>query len=583
MRKTKIVCTLGPATDHDGVLREMIDAGMDVARFNFSHGGHNEHLGRFKLLQKEREAAGKPVAALLDTRGPEIRLGNFEGGKAHLKKGQEFTLTPREVMGSASMASITYKNLWQDVAEGGRILLDDGLIGLTVCRLAGEDIVCRVENGGPVSDHKGVNVPGARLSMPYIGQADRADLIFGIETGFDFVAASFTRSAADILDLKKLLGENGGENIKIIAKIENREGVNNIDEILAVADGIMVARGDMGVEIDFTEIPILQKRLIEKCYRSGRPVITATQMLESMMENPRPTRAEITDVANAIYDGTSAIMLSGETAAGKYPAESVRTMAAIALRTESDIPYAGNFNMHLHDEEARMTVTGAVAHATCDTAIDTGAAAILTVTCSGETARQLSRHRPPTPIIACVMDGGVCRQLALSWGVTPIVMPYAVNTDEMIALSVAAATKAGLVEDGNLVIITAGLPVGISGTTNMMKAHLVGDALVTGAGVGLKNAVGSACLAGSLADLKAKFRAGDVLVAGHTTNDMLFAIKEAAAVITEEGGMGSHAAIVGLTLEKPVIVGAVGAMNKLRDGMRISVDAEHGIVREMPD
>ncbi len=582
MRKTKIVCTLGPETDREGVLRGMILAGMNVARFNFSHGTHAEHAKRLVLLEALRKELNMPVAALLDTRGPEIRLGMFRGGQAKLVAGQSFMLTGREMEGDAAAATITFKNLWQDVRAGQSILMDDGLIELEVTGISGTDILCEVKNGGIIRDQKGVNVPGAQLSMPFVSPADRDDILFGATHGFDFIAASFTRSAADVLDIRRLLAENGGEHIRIIAKIENQQGVPNIDEILAVSDGVMVARGDMGVEIDFTEIPIIQKRLIERCYRSGRPAITATQMLESMVANPRPTRAEITDVANAIYDGTSAIMLSGETAAGQYPVESVRTMAAIAERTEGDISYATRFNSHLHDEESRLTVTGAVAHATCATAIDTGAKAILTVTCSGETARQLSRYRPGTPIIACVMDEYVWRQMALSWGVTPIVMPYASSTDEMISMSVKAAQDAGLLKDGDLVIITAGLPVGIAGTTNMLKAHLVGDALVSGAGVGAKNASGRVCLVHNAVDLDAKFKPGDVLVAPFTSNEMLAAMKDAAAIITEEGGMGSHAAIVGLTLEKPVVVGAVGAVAKLRDGMMVTVDTEHGIVREMP-
>ncbi|MDL2252631.1 pyruvate kinase [Ruminococcaceae bacterium OttesenSCG-928-I18] len=582
MRKTKIVCTLGPATDREDVLREMILAGMNVARYNFSHGSHEEHKGRLEKLKTQRTALNLPVAALLDTKGPEIRLGTFAKGVAQLTAGQKFVLTPREVVGDETVASITFKNLYEDVSIGTNILLDDGLIELRVSEIHGEEILCEVLNSGPISDHKSVNVPGVSLSLPYLSSVDRADLLFGVEQGFDFVAASFTRSARDILDIRGLLDANGGEGIRIIAKIENQQGVSNIDEILAVSDGIMVARGDMGVEIDFTEIPILQKKLIERCYSSGRPAITATQMLESMMENPRPTRAEITDVANAIYDGTSAIMLSGETAAGKYPVESVRTMAAIAERTESDISYQKLFKAHFK-EENRLTVTDAVAHATCQTALDIRADAIVTVTQSGETARMLSKYRPDTPIIACVMDHRVCRQLALSWGIIPILMPFAENTDAMISLSVAAAKKAGLVKDGDLLVITAGVPVGVSGTTNMMKAHLVGNALLTGAGIGDDNAIGRSCVIVDPAELEGKFKHGDILVVPSTSNEMLSAMRESAAVITEEGGLSSHAAIVGLTLGKPVIVGATGATSKIKDGILISVDTQHGTVREIPE
>ncbi len=583
MRKTKIVCTLGPSTDRGEVLREMMLAGMNVARFNFSHGSHEDHRARLDKLKALRNELHLPVAALLDTKGPEIRLGDFAEGSAVLKTGQKFTLTAKECEGDAHKAPISFKNLYQDVTPGSRILVDDGLIELRVSAVEGEEIVTEVLNGGRVSDHKSINVPGVSLSLPYLSPGDRADLLFGVEQGFDFVAASFTRSARDILDIRSLLDENGGEKIRIIAKIENQEGISNIDEILAVSGGIMVARGDMGVEIDFTEIPILQKTLIERCYCSGRPAITATQMLESMIENPRPTRAEITDVANAIYDGTSAIMLSGETAAGKYPVEAVRTMAAIAQRTEGDPTYKRLFKAYLKERKSRLTVTDAVAHASCSTALDLKADAIVTVTQSGETARMLSKYRPDTPIIACVMEPLVCRQLALSWGIVPILMPFAENTDKMITLSVEAAQKEGLVQDGDLLVITAGLPVGVSGTTNMMKAHLVGNALLNGVGIGQDNAIGRACVVSTPEELAEKFKPGDILLATATSNEMLGAMREAAAIVTEEGGLSSHAAIVGLALNKPVIVGAQGAICRVEDGVLISVDTQHGTVREIPE
>lgn len=581
MRKTKIVCTLGPATDKEGVLRAMMLAGMDVARFNFSHGDHDEQLIRLQQLRKLQAELDLPVAALLDTKGPEIRLGNFTNGKVLLQTGQMFVLTPRDIPGDETVSSITFKNLYQDVSVDSRILLDDGKLEMIVTEVRGEDILCKVLNGGELSNHKSVNVPGVHLSMAYLSPQDKADLLFGAKNGFDFVAASFTRSARDIQDIRHLLDENGGEKIRIIAKIENQEGVDNIDEILAVANGLMVARGDMGVEIDFTEIPILQKRLIRRCYSSGRPAITATQMLDSMITHPRPTRAEITDVANAIYDGTSAIMLSGETAAGQYPLESVRTMAAIAERTESEISYRNLFKARAASE-THLSVTAAVAHATCTTAIDTSADCILTVTNGGETARMLSKYRPPMPIIACVVDDQTRRQLNLSWGITPIVMPYANNTDELIDLAVQAAQRAGLVRDGDLAVITAGVPVGVSGTTNMLKVHLVGDMLLAGVGINNQNAIGSVCVCLDSDDIRLKFRSGDVLVTKATDNDMLDAMRMASAIITEEGGMNSHAAIVGLTLDKPVILGATGATHKLEDTQVVSVDSKHGIVRAMP-
>lgn len=582
MRKTKIVCTLGPATDKPGVLRDMMLAGMNVARFNFSHGTHAEHKKRLEALKKLRKELDIPVAALLDTRGPEIRTGRFKHDGVDLVSGDKFVLTPREVEGDETVTSITFKNLYQDVSVGSKILLDDGKVELTVDEIRGEDIVTTVLNNGRVGNQKGINVPGVRLSMPYLSPSDKADIMFGIEQGFDFIAASFTRTARDILDIRGMLDEQGCDDIKIIAKIENQEGVGNIDEILAVSGGIMIARGDMGVEIDFTEIPIIQKRLIAKCYNSGRPAITATQMLESMMSSPRPTRAEITDVANAIYDGTSAIMLSGETAAGQFPVEAVHTMAAIAERTESDINYEALFRGR-HGGDNRLSVTAAVAHATCTTAMDICASAIITVTHSGETARLLCKYRPSTPIIACVMTDQVCRQLALSWGITPITMPYAENTDDMINYAVQSAHEKGLIQDGDLVVITAGVPVGVSGTTNMIKAHLVGNALLTGVGVGERNAIGRVCVCRDATEIKGRFQPGDVLVTTGTSNEMMDAMREAAAIITEEEGLSSHAAIVGLTLDKPVIVGAVAATTKLQDGQRVTVDPEHGMVRLMPD
>ncbi len=472
MRKTKIVCTLGPSTEKDGVLKEMMLAGMNVARFNFSHGSHEEHKGRLVKVKELREELGLPVAALLDTKGPEIRLGDFKEGRVQLKKGQKFTLTARDLDGDETICSITYKQLPNDVKPGSSILLDDGLIGLTVESVTDTDIVCTVNNDGKVSNHKGVNVPGAKLSMPYMSDKDRSDIEFGVDEGFDFIAASFVRRADDILEIRRILESKNCNTIKIIAKIENQEGVDNIEEILNVADGVMVARGDMGVEIDFTEIPIIQKDLIARCYSLGKTVITATQMLDSMIVNPRPTRAEITDVANAIYDGTSAIMLSGETAAGAWPVEAVRTMAAIAERTERDINYTKRFTGRPYES---MNIASAIAHAACTTALDIKADALITVTKSGETARLLSKYRPCTPIYACVMDEKVYRQLAVCWGVTPLFMDYAENTDLMVSKAVDKVKGAGYLADGNVAVITAGMPAGVSGTTNMIKAHVVGE------------------------------------------------------------------------------------------------------------
>jgi pyruvate kinase len=578
-RKTKIVCTLGPATDRADSLRQMLLAGMNVARFNFSHGSHEEHQGRLARLRELSGELGLPVAAMLDTRGPEIRLRTFRSGAAELKTGAEFTLTTENVPGDEHRCSITYPELPGDVKPGDTILLDDGLVRLTVLASAAPEIRCRVENDGVMKDRKGVNIPGVRLSMPYMSAQDREDILFGIRQGFDFIAASFVRSAADVREIRRVLTEQGSR-IRIIAKIENQEGVNNLTEILSVADGIMVARGDMGVEIDFTEIPIIQKNIIALCNECGKPSITATQMLDSMIDHPRPTRAEITDVANAIYDGTAAIMLSGETAAGKYPVEAVRTMDAIALRTEADINYTKR--MRAASGTARLSIAAATAHAACTTAADVGADAVITVSQSGTTARLVSRFRPSTPVIACLLSPEVQRQMSLYWGVTPILMDYAGSTDELIEKAVAAAQAAGLVRQGDLVVLTAGVPVGIAGTTNMIKVHLVGGALLNAVGVGRCRASGPLCVCASPEEAAAKFHDGDVLVVPYTTNDLLEIIRRASAVISEESGANSHAAAVGLALNKAVIVGAAGATRTLKDGVMVSVDCCRGVVQLLP-
>ena len=578
MRKTKIVCTLGPATDREGVLREMMRAGMNVARFNFSHGTHPEHQARLEVLKALREELNLPVAAMLDTKGPEIRLKSFANGSVALSTGQEFTLTTEDIVGDETRCAITYAELPSDVKEGDTILLDDGLVRLTVLETDASNIRCRVENDGTMKNNKGVNVPNVRLSMPYMSQRDRDDILFGVEQGFDYIAASFVRTAADVREIRQLLDKHNS-NIRIIAKIENQEGVSNLADILAVADGIMVARGDMGVEIDFTEIPIIQKDMIAKCVACGKPVITATQMLDSMIENPRPTRAEITDVANAIYDGTSAIMLSGETAAGKYPVEAVRTMDAIALRTEANI----ECDMPVRKaKQTKLSITAATAHAACTTAMDIGADAILSVSQRGVTAQMVSRFRPSTTVVALLLDPQVQRQMALYWGVEPITMPFASSTDELVDFAVQAAEKAGIVKQGDLVVVTAGVPVGVSGTTNMIRVCQVGGALLNGIGVGDQKASGPLCVCRTLDDVAEKFHAGDVLVVPYTNNDLLPYIRQAAAVISEEASTDSHTATVGLTLDKPVIVGAANATRRLQDGTMVSVDCVRGVVQTLP-
>ena len=581
MRKTKIICTLGPSTDKEGVLRELIANGMNVARFNFSHGSHEEHLGRLEKLKALREELGKPVAALLDTKGPEIRLKDFKNGVENLVAGQTFTLTTRDVEGTNEICSITYKDLPMDVEPNGTIMLDDGLIKLQIQTVNDTDIVCTVLNNGKIKNKKGVNVPGVHLSMPYMSQRDKDDIIFGIQQGYDFIAASFVRTAQDVYDIRNLLNQYDS-NIRIIAKIENREGVNNIDSILAAADAVMVARGDLGVEIDFTELPGIQKTIIDRSFSFGKPIVTATQMLDSMIVNPRPSRAEISDVANAIYDGTSAIMLSGETAAGAYPVEALKTMSAIAERTEQE-------GFHLRGRQmdsnpGKISVSDATAHAACLTARDVNAAAIVTVSESGTTARLLSKYRPQQPIIACVMREQVQRQLSLSWGITPLMMSLAHSTDELIEMSTALAKENGYLHNGELAVVTAGVPVGVSGTTNMIKIHMVGNCLATGVGVGPENndvASGKACVCRTMDEVRAKFKPGMVLVVPSTSNEMLSFVRDAAALVVEEPGLNSHAAIAGKALLKPTVVGAAGATSHIRDGLMVAVDCAHGSVQRL--
>ena len=576
IRKTKIVCTIGPASNTEAKLRELMLAGMDVARMNFSHGDHASHLVTLKLIEKVRDELGLPVAALLDTKGPEIRLGDFKEGKVLLKKGDYFTLTTRDIEGTQDIVSITYKNLPRDVKVGGRILIDDGLIELEITDLTETDIACRVLNGGPVSNHKGVNVPNCQLSMPFISEKDYKDLVFAAENGYDFVAASFTRTAQDVLDMKKVLTEHGGENIRIIAKIENRQGIDNIDEIIRAADGIMVARGDMGVEIPFEEVPTLQKIMIRKACEAGKVAITATQMLDSMMNNPRPTRAEAADVANAIYDNTSAIMLSGETAAGKYPIEAVRTMARIALTTEAAIDYGQA--LRERRQPGDPDITNAISHACCTTALDLNASAIVTVTKSGFTARMLSKYRPQSPIVACVMDEQVRRQLNLAWGVTPFKIEKKDNTDELFEIAVNCAENAGIVRQGEVVVITAGIPLGISGTTNMIKVHVVGHVLGRGVSTSNKIVSGNLCVCENEASLSGNYKAGSIIVIKKTDNSMMPQLRTAAALIVEEEGMDSHAAIVGMSLDIPVLLGVANATQLLKQGAFVTVDGEQGIV-----
>ena len=575
IRKTKIVCTMGPNLFEKHLIAPLMKAGMNVARFNFSHGTYETHQHYYDEVCRIRDELGLPVATMLDTKGPEISVRSFKNGHVTLQNGQLFTLTTDEVEGDEERVSITYKELPQDIAVGSSILIDDGLIGMQVERIDGADIVCRVLNGGVVSNNKGVNIPNAHLSMPFISEKDHQDILFAIKNGYDFIAASFTRCADDIMQIRHILQENNCHTINIIAKIENMEGVENIDEILRVVDGVMVARGDLGVEVPLEDVPSLQKKLIQRGIAAGKPVITATQMLDSMIKNPRPTRAEATDVANAIYDGTSAIMLSGESAVGAYPVEAVETMVRIALRAEADMDYIRRFS---RDTSASTDVTNAISHATVTSAHDLNASAIITVTKSGSTARILSRYRPACVIVGCTTEKHVWRQLALSWGTVPLMIAEESNTDDLFEHAVDAAVQNGLVHDGELVVLTAGVPLGISGTTNLMKVHVVGHLLSRGLGLHGGKVVAPLCVIRNLEKDAKNFNTGDVIVCHQTTREMFSMLRKSSAIVLEDDNPEGHGAIAGMSLDIPVIIGAKNATNILKSGAVVTVDGEKGTV-----
>lgn len=577
LRKTKIVCTIGPASEPKEIFTALVKSGLNVARLNFSHGSHEEHLARINMIKEVREELKMPVAILLDTKGPEIRTGKFKEPVYTLVEGQKFTLTTEEYLGDQNKCQISYVGLPRDVVKGDKILIDDGLIELEVVDINGNDIETVVLNGGDVKNNKGINVPGVKINLPAITQKDVDDIVFGIKNDIDFIAASFIRKASDVLEIRKILEENYSHEVHIISKIENQEGVDNLEEILEVSDGLMVARGDLGVEIATELVPIVQKKMIEMCNKEGKPVITATQMLDSMMRNPRPTRAEATDVANAIFDGTDAVMLSGETAAGKYPLESVVTMAKIAQEAEKALNYKELLQkrIHLSDEKG---VTSAVSLATASTALELDATAIITATSSGFTAKRVSMLRPKAPVIACTVSEASCRRLALVWGVFPMVIGDATSTDKIFELSVESAKEAGHINDGDLVVITAGVPVGVSGATNIMKVHLVGEVLIKGTGLVKDFIRGKACIGSTPEELEGKFKAGDILIATSTDKDLMPFIEKAAGIIVEEGGYTSHGAIVALSLKKPCVVGAQNATLLIKDGVDITLDSAKGIV-----
>ncbi len=577
MRRTKIICTLGPATDNENVLRSIMLAGMDGARFNFSHGDHASHLERLEQVIRLREELDLPIPTILDTKGPEIRLKTFKNGKITLQAGQQFTLTSRDVEGDESIVSVTYAGLPQDVSSGSHILIDDGLIDMEVVTLTDTDIICRVINGGVVSNRKGVNVPNTELSMDYISKQDYDDIVFGIENHFDYIAASFVRTADDILAIRRILKEHDCGWMKIIAKIENKQGINNLDEILQVANGIMVARGDMGVEIAMEELPPLQKEMIRKACANGKVVVTATQMLDSMMKNPRPTRAEITDVANAIYDGTSAIMLSGETAAGAYPVEAVKTMVRIAERTEQDIDYASRLRGAL--VVSSPYVTDAISHATCTTAMDLNAAAIITVTKGGRTARMISKFHPTCPIICCTTDEHVYRQMNLYWGIKPIIIEEKFSTDDLFNHAVECAMGTGMLHDGDITVMTAGVPLGISGTTNLMKVHVIGDILATGQGFGKDTIQAHIRVCMTEDEVHSRLKDGEILVVHNTTDTMVPYIRKASGLIVESAESLSHAKTLALALDIPLLANCENATHRLKTGVLVTLNPKQGTVQ----
>lgn len=578
MRKTKIVCTIGPASESVEKLTQLMEAGMNVSRLNFSHGDFEEHGARIKNIREASGKLNKDIAILLDTKGPEIRTHSMQEGAIELVAGSEVIVSMTEVLGTADKFSISYEGLIDDVHAGSIILLDDGLIGLEVLEMNKEakEIRTKVLNTGTLKNKKGVNVPGVSVKLPGITEKDANDIVFGIEQGVDFIAASFVRRAADVLEIRELLEKHGAGHIQIIPKIENQEGVDNIDEILEVSDGLMVARGDLGVEIPAEEVPLVQKDLIKKCNALGKPVITATQMLDSMQRNPRPTRAEASDVANAIFDGTDAIMLSGETAAGSYPVEAVQTMNNIASRAEQALDYKQI--LAKRSEQADMTITDAIGQSVAHTGLNLKAAAIVATTESGHTARMISKYRPKAPIVAVTSCESVSRKLALVWGVYPRNGEKAASTDEMLDQAVEESLQSGIVKHGDLVVITAGIPIGETGTTNLMKVHVVGDVIAKGQGIGRKTAFGKVVVASSASDAESKMIQGAILVSQSTDRDMMGALEKASALITEEGGLTSHAAVVGLSLGIPVIVGVEDATSILKDGQEITVDGSRGAI-----
>ena len=577
LKKTKIVCTIGPASQSPEVLEQLIKNGMNVARLNFSHGSHEEHLEKIKTIKRIRRKLNVPLGLMLDTKGPEIRIGKFEEKEYFLKPDDIFTLTTRNIVGNKDIVSVSYEGLPQDVEKGSIISVDDGLIQLEVIEIKdGTEIVCRVQNNGVISNNKGVNLPGRVTNLPAITPKDVDDIKFGIENGIDMIAASFVRKKEDIYDIRKVLEDHGGEDILIISKIESQEGVDNADEIIEASDGIMVARGDLGVEIRTELIPLVQKEIIRKCNKAAKPVITATQMLDSMQRNPRPTRAETTDVANAIIDGTDCVMLSGETAAGKYPVEAVKTMRDICITTELSDDFEEN--IYQTEIDRKITTTNAISKSTCTIASQLRAKAIITCTASGNTAKAVSKFRPRTNIIACTINEKVARRLSVSWGVYPIIVDTAYETDELIERAIVGALKENYVQEGDLTVLTAGIPLGVSGTSNLIKVHVIGDIIANGTGVGNKSVSAKVVVGSTKEELEGKFEDGDIIVAKYTDKDINEFMERSSGVIAENGGLTSHTAVVAIHFGIPAILGVKNITNLLEDGDTITLDPLGGII-----
>jgi pyruvate kinase len=578
MKKTKIVATIGPASDDEEILRQILLEGVDVCRLNFSHGSREEHLVRINRIKKLREELNLPIAIMLDTKGPEIRIGKFKDSKEyHLESGDKFCITTEDILGDKNIVSISYKDLTRDLSVGSRLLIDDGLISMIVEKIDGPRIECVVENGGFISSSKGVNIPGIRINLPSITEKDIGDIKFGIENDIDFIAASFIRSRQDVLDIRKVLEDNGNYDIRIISKVESKQGLENLDEILEVSDGIMVARGDLGVEIMTEEVPLAQKRMIRKCNVSGKAVITATQMLDSMIRNPRPTRAEANDVANAVIDGTSAVMLSGETASGKYPVEAVKTMARIVEVTENSLDFSELLKSKINQNS--FTITNAIGKSACTIAEDLGTKAIITATTKGTTTRAIAKFMPKSDIIAATVDKKVMRQLNLEWGTKAILVDRSNDTDQMLNNCINRSLEEGLIEPGDTVVLTAGVPVGLSGSTNLIKVQTVAQIVAKGVGLGMGSVTARAIVVNSKEDLVSKFKENDILVIDDVDKDIVPYLSKASAIVAEVEGYTSQAAISAISLSIPTIVGVKNIRKKITDGEIITVNVVESVVK----